>query len=309
MWGATAIASLVLVSCAPANPMPKAARSQTTVIPTTTSFPTSTTTTTVPAQPGWVPLSRGPNGVIADQRNVTVPDGRQIVVVRFRAGQFRFNLHIGTQDPPIGANVLGPNSLSYVSSTERPLLVGAFNGGFKVNAGAGGTEVQGKTLTPLVSGDASLVIDANGTGRIGVWGSTVPVPGEQVVSVRQNLGPLISNGQISPQIGNIGFWGDPLHGLATTSRSALGEDLKGDFLYAGAMAALPSDLATALASDGAVAAMEMDINPEWIQCDLAPVAGAALSALIPGQTRPPSQYLGGWTRDFLTVLAPPGVVG
>ena len=42
---------------------------------------------------------------------------------------------------------------------------------------------------PLVDGFASFVIDTDGTGRIGVWGSTVPVPGEQVSSVRQNLPP------------------------------------------------------------------------------------------------------------------------
>lgn len=306
---AAAVASLLLVSCSGTTPGPTATGPSSTVAQSTTSQPITTTTTTVPTQPGWTPVSNGPNGVIADERNVTVPDGRPITVIRYRGGQVRFNLHVGSEDPPLGAGVLGPDSLSSVSPAERPSLVGAFNGGFKTGAQAGGVEVDGHTLTPLLAGFASFVIDANGMGRIGVWGSSVPTAGEQVASVRQNLDPLIEDGQISPQIDDLAAWGATLGGVQATARSALGEDANGDILYAGAMAALPSDLATALSDDGAVVAMELDINPEWIQCDLAPVAGAALSALVPGQSRPASQYLAGWTRDFVTVLAPPGVPG
>jgi hypothetical protein len=175
-------------------------------------------------------------------------------VVRFRAGQVRFNLHDGSQDPPAGT-AIGPESSSLVSTSEIPELLGAFNGGFKVNAAAGGVEVDGHTLTPLLNGFASFVIDTNGIGRIGVWGSTVPIPGEQVASVRQNLRPLIEGGQMSAQIGNLAQWGATLHGLAATARSALGEDAAGDILYAASMSALPRDLALALSDDGAIDAM------------------------------------------------------
>jgi hypothetical protein len=30
----------------------------------------------------------------------------------------------------------------------------------------------------------------------------------------------------------------------------------------------------------------------------------AVALAVPGQVRPASQYLAGWTRDFLTVLTP-----
>jgi hypothetical protein len=189
-----------------------------------------------------------------------------------------------------------------VSTSEIPELLGAFNGGFKVNAAAGGVEVDGHTLTPLLNGFASFVIDTNGIGRIGVWGSTVPIPGEQVASVRQNLRPLIEGGQMSAQIGNLAQWGATLHGLAATARSALGEDAAGDILYAASMSALPRDLALALSDDGAIDAMELDINPAWIQLDLASTPHGPLAAAIPGQSHPANQYLLGWTRDFVTVL-------
>ena len=301
------LTSLLLASCSDANASRGSSISSTNPSPTPTTAPT-TTTTTVPVEAGWIPVTTGPNGVITDQRNVTLPDGRQITVVRFRAGQVRFNLHIGSQDPPTGAAVLGPESLSYVSTTEIPQLLAAFNGGFEVNAAVGGVEVDGQTLTPLIDGFASFVIDTNGTGRIGVWGSTVPVPGEQVVSVRQNLPPLIDDGQMSSQIGNVAQWGLTLHGVAATARSALAEDAAGDILYAASMSALPIELATALSNDGATVAMEFDINPEWIQLDLDSMAGGPLLAAVPGQSRPANQYLVGWTRDFFTVLTPAAVL-
>jgi hypothetical protein len=50
--------------------------------------------------------------------------------------------------------------------------------------------------------------------------------------------------------------------------------------------------------------MELDINPEWVQLATARNPGGSLAAAIPGQLRPATQYLTGWTRDFITVLAP-----
>jgi hypothetical protein len=247
-------------------------------------------------------VTTGPNGVITDQRNVAMANGREITVVRFRVGQIRFNLHIGSQEPPVGTAALGPQAMSLISASERPILVAAFNGGFKVNAAAGGVEVDGQTLTPLLSGMASLVIDVNGSAHIGVWGSSVPVPGEQVSSVRQNLRPLVTNGQISPYVGSLVNWGYTLNGVAAPPRSSLGEDAAGDILYAASSSALPIDLATALVGDGATNAMELDINPETVQLDLAAVPGGPLVAGVPGQNRPANQYLVGWTRDFIAVL-------
>jgi hypothetical protein len=69
------------------------------------------------------------------------------------------------------------------------------------------------------------------------------------------------------------------------------------------MQALPEDLANAMVDAGATMAMQLDINPEWVQLAFAPAPGAPLAAGIPGQNRPGEQYQVGWTRDFVTVLA------
>jgi len=49
--------------------------------------------------------------------------------------------------------------------------------------------------------------------------------------------------------------------------------------------------------------MQLDINPEWVQLDSTPHPGGVLVAGIPNQNRPGNQYLVGWTRDFVTVMA------
>jgi len=87
------------------------------------------------------------------------------------------------------------------------------------------------------------------------------------------------------------------------ARSGLGQDAQGDILYAAGMSLVPADLAAALVEAGAVNAMELDINPNWVQADASPTAGTPLSTLIPGQNRTAGQYQAGWTRDFVTVLA------
>ena len=262
---------------------------------------TPTTTTTVPAQPGWAPLSTSATGMAIDEQAMTTPGGASVTLIRFRAGQVVFALHAGSQDPPTAGVALGVDARPEITTAERGVLLGAFNGGFKISGHAGGVEIDGHVLTPLVVGMASMIIDTSGAAHIGVWGTTAPVPHEAVKSVRQNLPPLVSDGQPSLSISTTSAWGDPLHEVAVTARSALGQDAAGDLIYAASMHALPIDLAAALVRAGATVAMELDINPEWVQADVAAAPGRTLSAMVPGQTRPADQYLLGWTRDFVTV--------
>jgi hypothetical protein len=263
----------------------------------------TTTTTTAPEQPGWTPLSAGPHGIAVDERTYPQPDGTQVIVARFLHDHVNYGLHIGSQDPPTGGAPLGPQSGPAVSAAEAPLLLACFNGGFKVAAQAGGTMSSGTTLVPLRSGVASLVLDPTGRAQIGVWGSTVPTPGEQVANVRQNLPPLVLDGQPAADVADWQAWGATLGGVPRVARSALGEDASGNLLYAGVMAALPVDLAGALVSAGATTAMELDINPGTVHLETAATPGAPLVARIPGQNRPADQCQVGWTRDFVTVLS------
>ena len=234
---------------------------------------------------------------------VRTADGALVTVATF-LGPVRYVLHNGSGDPGPAASGLvraGPA----VTGAERSQLLAAFNGGFKLSAGAGGYMQEGHVISPLRRGFASVVIDRSGRARIGVWGSRLPGPGEAVYSVRQDLRPLVLNGRPAAASADWTLWGATLGGGAYVARSAIGQDAAGHLMYAASMSAVPADLAAALADHRARIAMELDINPEWVQLDAAHKPGGALTAEIPGQYRPSGQYLAGWTRDFFTVLAPP----
>jgi hypothetical protein len=91
-------------------------------------------------------------------------------------------------------------------------------------------------------------------------------------------------------------------GVPDVARSGLGENRAGDLIYVASMSATPADIADALVRAGAVIGMELDINPNWVQLDVAPRPGASLSSEVPGQWRPADQFLTGWDRDFIAVL-------
>jgi hypothetical protein len=263
------------------------------------------TTTTQPAgNLPWGVVSTDAVGVAVEEATVTVPSGRQVVLVRFRAGAVRFDLHIGSSDPPADLAALPPDRGPAIATDEAAALLGAFNGGFKMNAHVGGVEEQGQIVSPLSNGFASFVIDTDGSAHIGVWGSQLPVPGEQVASVRQNLPPLITNGVANPTVSVPADWGATVNGSKVVARSAVGEDSVGNIVFAGGTALWPKDLSDALLSAAAMNAMQLDINPEWVQVDGAATPGRPLVALLPGQSRPADQYLAGWTRDFVAVLTP-----
>jgi hypothetical protein len=227
--------------------------------------------------------------------------GTRVTLATFR-GAVSYRLHGGSTDPGYPA-LSGLHGGPAVRGAERRSLLAAFNGGFMLSVRVGGYEQAGHVISPLARGLASLVIDRSGAAVIGTWGHGLPRPGEAVYSVRQNLRLLVSGGHAAAAAANWRLWGSTLGGGEYVARSALGQDAAGNLIYAASMSASPAALATALVRAGARRAMELDINPEWVQLDVARRAGGALRAAIPGQVRPPGQYLTGWTRDFVAVLA------
>jgi hypothetical protein len=229
-----------------------------------------------------------------------MPDGASITVAVFH-GPVRFALHNGSQDPGWAATAKGVKAGSAIGKAERRQLLAAFNGGFKIATGAGGYEQEDRIVVPLIKGDASFIIDRSGRARIAVWGYGAPASGEQVYSVRQNLGLLVAHGKPAATATDWWDWGATVGG-SMVARSALGMDGAGDIIFAGSMSALPQDMATALIRRGARIGMELDINPAWVQLDVASHPGGTLHTEIAGQWRPADQFVVGWSRDFFTVL-------
>ncbi|HEY2314537.1 MAG TPA: hypothetical protein VGH96_13055 [Streptosporangiaceae bacterium] len=244
-----------------------------------------------------VPPPPAPRVIVSSFR---AADGSVVTLARF-TGPVQYRLHSGSVDPGAAALSVARAGPS-IGGLEQRRVLAAFNGGFLLSAGAGGYEQEGHVIVPLRAGLASLVIDSSGAARIGVWGVSLPHPGEAVFSVRQNLWLLVRQGQPTPAAADWTQWGATLGGGEYVARSAVGEDAAGELIYAGGMSTTPADLAAALVSAGALRAMELDINPEWVQLDVAGAPGSSLEAAIPGQARPADQYTLGWTRDFITVL-------
>jgi hypothetical protein len=209
-----------------------------------------------------------------------------------------------------------------IQPAQAASLVAVFNGGFKMKDARGGYYTEGHVIYRLRPGAASLVIYANGSVNIGAWGSDVRMT-PLVVSVRQNLVPLVAGGQPTPAaLGNWRAWGRTcgrkscavsVPGLEHQWRSGLGITANGALVYAVGPALDPLQLAQLLVRAGAVRGMQLDINPYWpVFVTYRPRTAGGLAA--PGNGRklyswtvqgPATFFTPSWARDFITMSARP----
>jgi hypothetical protein len=212
-------------------------------------------------------------------------------------------LHAGAGDPGGSGWRFGPS----IGGPELGLVVAAFNGGFKLSTGAGGFQSYGHVAAPLRAGLGSIVTYSDGSTDIGAWHREVPAPGHTVVSVRQNLPPLLDAGAPAANVDCRDCWGATLGGVDDPARAGLGITRDGRLIWAAGAHLTVSQLANALADAHVVRAVELDINPEWVagylyghrggHGALAPVPALSDQQGIPGQ------FLTPWSRDFFAVGA------
>lgn len=285
---------------------------------TTTTAPIPTTTVPPPAPPDIAPLAPGP----LSGEGHWVPAGRPS---EGAPAVYTTFLRAGPGAPPVGLAWIetravrtvvyagdGEPSGSWTASAEvatndRPQLIAAFNSGFRIGSSGGGWYSDGRTVGSLVDGAASLVVYADGSATVGQWNRDVQM-NPFVTQVRQNLTLLVDGGapvsDLSP-----GRWGATLGGGASVWRSGLGVDAEGNMIYAAGPSLVPSQLASVLVAAGAVRAMELDINPEWVSFNTySPVAGGqptdvAGTKLLSGMNYSPDHYLSPSSRDFVAVFA------
>jgi hypothetical protein len=222
-----------------------------------------------------------------------------IALLSFDQRYVNLHLHSGTIDAGGTGWRYGPS----VAGSELRRVVAGFNSGFKLDTAAGGFEEYGRTAVPLRNGLASVVSYADGYTDIGTWHQEVPGTGHgAVVSVRQNLTPLIDHGQAASSVGCVSCWGATLGGGAAVARSAIGITADGRLVWAGGQSLTAGALASALLGAHVVCAAELDINPEWVAAYLyshrttlrAPLPVPA----SPGQVGIPGELLTPDARDF-----------
>jgi len=198
-----------------------------------------------------------------------------------------------------------------VRSAQARTLVAAFNAGFLMNSANGGYYTNNKMEVPLRAGAASFVVYRNGTANVVAWGPSMKVT-SNVVSVRQNLDLLVNDAK--PVAGlnanDTIQWGATLGNSVYVWRSGLGVTSDGALVYVGGPGLNITDLANLLVRAGAVRAMELDINTDWVNYSYyAPsplgLAGAANGRqLLNAMTGTPARYFESWwARDFITVSA------
>lgn len=202
----------------------------------------------------------------------------------------------------------------YINPSQLPTTVAAFNGGFRMQDAQGGFYLNGVMRVPLKQGAASLVIYKDGRVNVGAWGTEVTMT-PQVVAVLQNLVPLVDHGQAAPDAtyNDTQIWGATLGANTVVARSGIGVTADGAVVYVAGPALTAKSLAESLQRVGAVRAMSLDINPEWVTFNFfehnnpgnpSQVTGVKL---YPQMQRPATRYLGPTleSRDFFRVSVPP----
>jgi hypothetical protein len=134
-----------------------------------------------------------------------------------------------------------------------------------------------------------------------------------VASVRQNLDLIVDGGQPVPGLNanDTSKWGFTLHGSVYVWRSGVGVTADGALVYVGGPDLNITDLADVLARAGAVRAMELDINTDWVnystyqpQIPGGPATPTNGTELLAGMTGTPGRYFQSWwARDFITMSA------
>ncbi len=191
-------------------------------------------------------------------------------------------------------------------------LVAAFNAGFLMSSAEGGYYTDGRTVIPLRTGAASFVIYADGTATVAAWGSEASMTPD-VVSVRQNLDLLVDGGRPVSGLNaaDTTQWGATLGNAEYVWRSGVGVTADGALVYVGGPGLNITDLADLLARAGALRAMELDINTDWVNFSTyapATPTGAAAPAngseLLANMVGTPARYFEPWwARDFITMSA------
>ena len=274
-------------------------------------------TRTYPGEGVWQPAGRPVAGKSAVYETMLVPPGGTA-----RAGIAWMDTHLLSARLYSGSMSPGGGPYRYtapVARTAARSLVAAFNGGFQMKDAHGGYYTEGRMIRPLVRGGASLVIYANGSVTIGAWGSDVTMT-PSVVSVRQNLYPLVVNGRPSTLASTRDWllWGGTCpcgkgqHGYENQWRSGLGVTADGALVYVVGPKLAPFQVAALLVRAGAVSGMQLDINPTWpVFASFKPATPDGLAApsngarLIATYRGPATFFDPTYARDFITMSARP----
>jgi Phosphodiester glycosidase len=322
--------TLPSTTVAPTTTTVAAATTVATTVPPTTMPPTTLppTTTTIPAwqiapanrtplvEPAlenegvWHPLvSAGGHDVIWATAIRPLPESPAVVgsfavidQTTTTAAMFNGSDIPGGKDWQLGNKV--PKEL-------QPMLLGAFNGGFRFEHIKGGYKNEGRSVKELKDGQGTVAISKTGKITIGEFGRDVKDDGSWM-SFRQNLPLLVDGGKSMVDSHSDTWWGADYGNVLFVLRSSICQLADGRLMYGAVGKVDAKTLAQSLVNMGCQRAMQMDINGTWPTFHTFPIEadgaqhGNALDKRMGGSR---DRYLTGSTREFFgffeTAALPP----
>jgi len=228
---------------------------------------------------------------------------RGTTLMRFEQSLVHLTLHAGSSDGGTAGWRYGDS----ITPREIHLLLAAFNGGFKLTYDGTGFVSGGRVASPLRAGLGSIVTYSDGTTAIGAWHAGVPSVRKTVFSVLQNQHLLVDVGRVAGNADTciLACFGATVGSRTVVARSALGISQNGQLIWAAGNELTPAGLGNALVAAGAVRAVELDINPDWVAGYLYPhhPSGPSPVPVIPRQRGIAGELLKPYARDFFAVIA------
>jgi hypothetical protein len=228
----------------------------------------------------------------------------EVLLVAMDMRQLELGMEGGYEEPQ---PVAGPPGTGRIprSPSVLPRVAAAFNGAFKAEHGSYGMVVGRRILLPPVAGAATVLVTSDARAGFGAWPDVAGVP-EGIVSLRQNLDPLVDGAAVNPAHRNV--WGWQIAGESSlTERTALCLTPARHVYYAWGRDISGQGLARALAQAGCDYAVHLDMNPRhcgfvFMHAGPGEPGDGRYRLADPGMSINPSRYYLGSDKDFFYVM-------
>ncbi len=169
-----------------------------------------------PGEGKWVPMRRmvreAPDKATLFYQSWLRPDRERpfsrVSVTAWDPSRLALGVVAGTREPISTTGLKGTGRIPRRADL-MPRVVAAFNGGFQTKHGAYGMVEERAVLVPPAGEAATITTNAHGDVLLGTWPGSKPRPNPWtlapgvplppwVMSMRQNLDPLVDKGQVNP---------------------------------------------------------------------------------------------------------------
>jgi hypothetical protein len=234
----------------------------------------------------------------------------RVILVAMDMRQLDLDMEAGTEDPKPLTGGHGPGRIPRDPAI-YPRVVAAFNGAFKTEHGNYGMMVHKRVLLPPQPAAATVIVLSDDRVGFGTWADTHEIghirglDASDIVSLRQNLDPLVDQGEVNPM--GRALWGYTLPGQGMqTERSGLCVTSDGHILFAWGDDVSGTALGKAMKIGGCSYAMHLDMNPHhtgFIFTSISDLKSKNYRSelLSPLMTVSPERYIEYAPKDFFYV--------